>query len=346
MQYAIAPRDHVPGNGERIIERGRVMSGYSEVDIDAGVEFDLIHAGADTAPLNGEHHESEHHIMREEEEAIEPEEDRLRFQVSTTQDEDEIWMTYVRQQLGMLFPDFFSTDPDQLARSAESAGLEGITTQPQDDDEEGEGNRSARSTSRVQEVGNDPFSPSAGDTSFTTATSSTEDSSLSLATPPPTGRPDHGHSLGRMMGGMGGMGVPNVREEISGLKDEIMRLRSVVGGLAEGLRAEVAEVAEVAEMGEDDQDQQNAFIPGPEGGAEDSAGDLVEGNIHVEETKNDQLPKAFLKTASLSISILRLLDSLVHLPEGSAIGRSDEQVFGENNLGGILHYVSELTKTD
>lgn len=93
MQYAIAPRDHVPGNGERIIERGRVMSGYSEVDIDAGVEFDLIHAGADTAPLNGEHHESEHHIMREEEEAIEPEEDRLRFQVSTTQDEDEIWMT-------------------------------------------------------------------------------------------------------------------------------------------------------------------------------------------------------------------------------------------------------------
>lgn len=294
MQYAIAPRDHVPGNEQRIIERGRVMSGYSEVDIDASVEFDLIHAGADTAPLDGEHHESEHHIMREEEEAIEPEENRLRFQVLTTQDEDEIWMAYVRQQLGMLFPDFFSTDPDQLARSAESAGLEGITTQPQDDDEEGEGNTSARSTSRVQQVGNDPFSPSAGDTSFTTATSSTEDSSLSLATPPPTGRPDHGHSLGRMMGGMGGMGVPNVREEISGLRDEIMRLRSVVGGLAEGLRAEVAEVAE---MGEDDQDQQNAFIPGPEGGAEGSAEDLVEENIHVEETKNDQLPKAFLKVS-------------------------------------------------
>ncbi|EAL18809.1 hypothetical protein CNBI0700 [Cryptococcus deneoformans B-3501A] len=262
MQYAIAPPGQVRENGERIIERGRVTSGYSEVGVDTGVEFDLIHAGADTAALNGEHHEGEHQIMRGGEETVEQEEYRLRFQVSTAQDEDEIWMAYVRQQLGVLFPDFFPTDPDQLARSAESAGLEGVSTQPQDDDEEDEGNTSARSSSSVQEAGNDIFSPSAGDTSFTTATSSTEDSSLSLATPPSTSRPGHGHSLGRMMSGMGEIGVPNVREEISGLRDEIMRLRSVVGGLAEGLRGEVAEMTE---MGEDDQDQQDAYIRGPEG---------------------------------------------------------------------------------
>lgn len=312
MQYAIAPPDQVRENGERIIERGRVTSGYSEVGVDTGVEFDLIHAGADTAALNGEHHEGEHQIMRGGEETVEQEEYRLRFQVSTAQDEDEIWMAYVRQQLGVLFPDFFPTDPDQLARSAESAGLEGVSTQPQDDDEEDEGNTSARSSSSVQEAGNDIISPSAGDTSFTTATSSTEDSSLSLATPPSTSRPGHGHSLGRMMGGMGEIGVPNVREEISGLRDEIMRLRSVVGGLAEGLRGEVAEMTE---MEEDDQDQQDAYIRGPEGGTEDSAGNLIEEDIHAEGTRDDRPPRAFLKV-SLSVLIPPLQKIVPQNPRG------------------------------
>ncbi|KJE03732.1 hypothetical protein I311_02496 [Cryptococcus gattii NT-10] len=276
MQYAIVPPvDRVPEDEEKpVMQRWtRVTSGYSEDGIDAGVEFDLIHGGSAAAFLDNEHREGENQIMRageeEGEETVEQEEDRLRFQVSTTQDEDEVWMAYVRQQLGVLFPDFFSTDPGQLARSAESAELE--TIRSQDDHEEGEGNTSVRSTSGVRGVGNDSFSQFPGDTSFTTATSSTEDSSLSLATPPPTGRPLHGHNLGTMMGGIGAMGVPNVTEEISGLREEIMRLRSVVGGLAEELRGEVADATEVKE---DDQDQQDVYTPGTERVTDDSAGEL------------------------------------------------------------------------
>ncbi|KAE8538405.1 hypothetical protein D1P53_004759 [Cryptococcus gattii VGV] len=349
MQYAIVPpvarvRED---EEERVMQRGRrVRSGYSEDGTDAGVEFDLIHAGSAAVLLNNEHHEGENQIMRAEEEeweeTVEEEEDRLRFQVSTTQDEDEVWMSYVRQQLGVLFPDFFSTDPGQLARSAESVELETTSIRSQDDHEEGEGNTSVRSTSDVREVGNASFSHFPGDTSFTTATSSTEDSSPSFATPPPTGRPLHGHNLGTMMGGIGAMGVPNVREEISGLREEIMRLRSVVGGLAEELRGEAADATEVKE---DDQDQQDVYTPGTERVTDDSAGELVDENIQAEGTRDHQLPKVFLKTASISISILQLLDSLVH-PEGSASRRSNERVFGEENLVDILQYVSGLTETD
>nr|KIR85148.1 hypothetical protein I308_04399 [Cryptococcus tetragattii IND107] len=278
MQYAIvSPVDRVrEDEEERVMQRGtRVTSGYSADGIDAGVEFDLIHAGSAAVFLDNEHHQGENQIMRageaEGEETVEEEEDRLRFQVSTTQDEDEVWMAYVRQQLGVLFPDFFSTDPSQLARSAESAKLETTSIRSQDDHEEGEGNMSVRSTSGVREVGNESFSHFPGDTSFTTATSSTEDSSLSLATPPPTGRPLHGHNLGTMMGGIGAMGVPNVREEISGLREEIMRLRGVVRGLAEELRGEVADATEVKE---DDQDQQDVYTSGTERVTDDSAGKL------------------------------------------------------------------------
>lgn len=299
MQYAIVPPvDRVPEDEEKpVMQRWtRVTSGYSEDGIDAGVEFDLIHGGSAAAFLDNEHREGENQIMRageeEGEETVEQEEDRLRFQVSTTQDEDEVWMAYVRQQLGVLFPDFFSTDPGQLARSAESAELE--TIRSQDDHEEGEGNTSVRSTSGVRGVGNDSFSQFPGDTSFTTATSSTEDSSLSLATPPPTGRPLHGHNLGTMMGGIGAMGVPNVTEEISGLREEIMRLRSVVGGLAEELRGEVADATEVKE---DDQDQQDVYTPGTERVTDDSAGELVDENIQAEGTRDHQLPKVFLKVS-------------------------------------------------
>lgn len=301
MQYAIvSPVDRVrEDEEERVMQRGtRVTSGYSADGIDAGVEFDLIHAGSAAVFLDNEHHQGENQIMRageaEGEETVEEEEGRLRFQVSTTQDEDEVWMAYVRQQLGVLFPDFFSTDPSQLARSAESAKLETTSIRSQDDHEEGEGNMSVRSTSGVREVGNESFSHFPGDTSFTTATSSTEDSSLSLATPPPTGRPLHGHNLGTMMGGIGAMGVPNVREEISGLREEIMRLRGVVRGLAEELRGEVADATEVKE---DDQDQQDVYTSGTERVTDDSAGKLVDENIQAEGMRDHQLPKVFLKVS-------------------------------------------------
>ncbi|WVO19482.1 uncharacterized protein IAS62_000768 [Cryptococcus decagattii] len=76
-----------------------------------------------------------------------------------------------------------------------------------------------------------------------------------------------------------------------------------------------------------------------------SAGELFDENIQAEGTRDHQLPKVFLKTASISISVLQLLDSLAH-PEGSASRRSNEQDFGEENLVDILQYVSGLTETD
>lgn len=93
----------------------------------------------------------------------------------TDQDQDEVWMQYVRNQLGTLFPDFFhestTTDTVEQANSVIQSGSHG--------------------------------------------------------------RPDvSGWTQG---GQIDGGGVPNVREEIHGLKDEIERLRGVVGGLAEGL---------------------------------------------------------------------------------------------------------------
>lgn len=71
MQYAIVPLiDRVwEGEEEQVMQRRRrVTSGYSEDGIDAGVEFDLIHAGSAAAFLDNEHHEGEIQIMRAGEE--------------------------------------------------------------------------------------------------------------------------------------------------------------------------------------------------------------------------------------------------------------------------------------
>lgn len=62
-----------------------------------------------------------------------------------------------------------------------------------------------------------------GDISISTIASS------DLATPPIGTRLGAGLGVGR--------GVPNIRDEIGGLTEEIERLRGVVSGLAEGMRA-------------------------------------------------------------------------------------------------------------
>lgn len=64
-----------------------------------------------------------------------------------------------------------------------------------------------------------------GDVSISTIASS------DLATPP------IGTRLGPGLGMGMGRGVPNIRSEIGGLTEEIERLRGVVSGLAEGMRA-------------------------------------------------------------------------------------------------------------
>nr|ODN86778.1 hypothetical protein L203_04028 [Cryptococcus depauperatus CBS 7841] len=231
--------------------------------------------------------------QREEdgEEGVEEEEERIRFQVATQQEQDEVWMAYVRQQLGALFPDFFHADPSSLTGGAFV----------EDDDGEDE-----------KVVEREPFSPSLGDTSFT-ETSTTESSAL--ATPPPTGRP----SLGALE--RAGLSVPNVREEITGLRDEIMRLRSVVGGLAEGLR--------------------NDAVAYDEEKAEDEAVDEhtpTEGDDTVE---IKDIPDSFMETAPTSVSIIRLLDQLVcPLPHKE---KDDRDIFEPTNLEHILEYVRELS---
>ena len=112
------------------------------------------------------------------------------------QDMDEVWMSHIRHQLGTLFPDFFNEE----------------THQPPSQD--GCFHESDENPGKNEDGG---------------------DEGTWVA---------HQQGLARFarggLGGMGGLGggiggVPNVRSEISGLRDEIERLRGVVGGLAEGL---------------------------------------------------------------------------------------------------------------
>lgn len=184
-----------------------------------------------------------------------------------TEVEEEAWMGYVRQQLNTLFPDFFRPDPlHPLDHDVPASG-----------GWEGEG----MSVSTMNEATNGlPTPPFSG----------------SLSRFPPGAE----HGLQSNHGGEGGIrgmgsvgGVPNVRAELGGLKEEIERLRSVVSGLAEGMRSTQGECGSV-------------FAPG---GVEDSrAGD--DGDASVEnrrrgengEEGGDQAEKAFEKVSQMNDS--------------------------------------------
>lgn len=112
----------------------------------------------------------------------------------TDQANDEVWMSFVRQQLGTLFPDFFQ--------------------------------------------------PDAGDSDIHAPNPTVGFGSLDGRIPGSSGQGSDGwemvqdgaHHRPMTMVRQGEYGsVPNVREEISGLREEIERLRGVVGGLASGL---------------------------------------------------------------------------------------------------------------
>ena len=149
-----------------------------------------------------------------------------------------------------------------------------------------------------------------GDVSISTIASS------DLTTPP------IGTRLGPGLGLGAGRGVPNIRSEIGGLTEEIERLRGVVSGLAEGMRA-----AQLA--------------PDVGGGVEVPLND----GGHTEA----EVPEAFLEvcipessaanhqTAHLSVDIIRLIHSSL-----GGITCSDFELFSEANLLMIKHHFQVL----
>lgn len=179
----------------------------------------------------------------------------------TDQANDEVWMSFVRQQLGTLFPDFFQPDADDT--SALDVPNESV----------GFGSLDARV----------PGSSGQGSDGWEMVQ-------------------DGAHHRPMTMMRQGEYGsVPNVREEISGLREEIERLRGVVGGLASGLfdsgiirggeadqpdssdRADQAINADQEERGEADHEPRGAVARAGEVVGEGSPA-LKEAPKHAEET--------------------------------------------------------------
>ncbi|WWD04481.1 hypothetical protein V865_002551 [Kwoniella europaea PYCC6329] len=200
---------------------------------------------------------------------------RIRYEVGLSQDQDEIWMEYVRNQLSSLFPDFFGADPGQLqAQIGEATYLRrehqqeaeyGVYQESQRKREmEGEGGEQMGMEDGVERIGS-PLFPREETTSQPDGQirsppgamidSPTVGRSVSLrnghdvfSTPATNDRSFVSASSSTDFSSLptpplrsnaemlrGNVVIPNVRDEIGGLRDEIERLRSVVGGLAQEL---------------------------------------------------------------------------------------------------------------
>ncbi|WVQ66162.1 uncharacterized protein L199_004340 [Kwoniella botswanensis] len=202
---------------------------------------------------------------------------RIRYEVGLSQDQDEIWMEYVRNQLSSLFPDFFGANPGQLqSQIGEATYLRheyqqeaesGSFQESQGEGEvEGEGGEQMAMEDVVERIGS-PLFPredtiSQPDGQIRSPPRAMIDSptvgrSVSLrnghdvfSTPATNDRSFVSASSSTDFSSLptpplrsnaellrGNVVIPNVRDEISGLRDEIERLRSVVGGLAQELGA-------------------------------------------------------------------------------------------------------------
>ncbi|ORY34608.1 hypothetical protein BCR39DRAFT_513585 [Naematelia encephala] len=188
-------------------------------------------------------------------------------------------MSYVRTQLGSLFPDYFDSPPPP------SSGL----SQGSDHQEEGP---------YVSEVGGRPQIP-------------------------------------REVGGVGQQW--SVREEIGGLREEIERLRGVVGGLVEGLNSgsghSVEDQDEVSGERQDEVRVEGHDEIRVEGHDEVRAEGQEEFRASVSEIGQDERlsdTEAFFATADKSAELIRLLDKFVHPWTNQ---RSDTEIFHDNNLG-------------
>jgi hypothetical protein len=151
-----------------------------------------------------------------------------------------------------------------------------------------------------------------GDVSISTIASS------DLTTPPIGTRLGPGLGVGR--------GVPNIRSEIGGLTEEIERLRGVVSGLADGMRA--AQLAPEVEGG----------VGVPLNDGKDIEAEVPEAFLKV---CSSELLFADPQTAHLSIDIVRL----IHISLGG-IAVSDTELFSESNLLMIKHHFQVLQGED
>ncbi|WVQ77537.1 hypothetical protein IAR50_007223 [Cryptococcus sp. DSM 104548] len=340
MKYTL--RGSAGSSGEPRVGGGRIVSTTSAQEFDLSQQqFDLAAASADSPVLEG----------REDEDVEsmglgmgEKEEENMRYEVFTAQEQDELWMAHVREQLNTLFPDFFAAEPGGLG---DLAGLADDMAGRFKEDDDDRGDKSVGSV-RVRDVEHE--GDQAEERSFTTSASATTSSSLNPQTPPPTGLPRSISSSlpGRQVSrGRGSFGVPNVREEITDLREEIMRLRSVVGGLAEGLRAEyAAEVVAIEREGKEAEPEPKQQGQG-------------QGQGQGQE-RMMQVPESYVRTANKSIEILIHLDTLVRdpvpaittnsktscAPETAATRtlemRDINAVFEEQNLARILEFVKGL----
>ena len=135
-------------------------------------------------------------------------------EVSTVQQDEEIWMSYVRQQLAPLFPDFF--DPNKHSQPINSPQSEiMVRAREQETTEMDHGNEqdvAEQSDAGPEAIGWDVIQ-------------------------------DRGHRRPWTFNPRV-PSVANVKDEIGGMRDEIERLREVVSGLANGMRGQDLEAEE------------------------------------------------------------------------------------------------------
>ena len=138
------------------------------------------------------------------------------YTVASAQDDEEIWMSYVREQLNTLFPDFFDTpdmSPPSLSYSPDSSADVSIDSVPGStgQDRDVESDNPLDSENRGWEV---------------------------------IQRGGHRRAWDETR-------LPNVKREIGGMREEIERLRGLVSGLASQMdTSEETEAAESVWTGE------------------------------------------------------------------------------------------------
>jgi len=248
----------------------------------------------------------------EEEEADDTDHDAAHFRSSITalpaRDSDEQWMSYVRQQLGTLFPDFI----DGQAGDSQHTDI-GIS--PSGDLHNGD-------DSNQHEPG---FASDQG-----------EDGAIDGA----------GEVIRSSKDGESGE-YPNIHVEIGGLREEIERLRGVVGDLTIGLQNPTRPCQREPRKWttEKGREERNHNVVVAEAADEDEAAVEAELGDELESV----IPDAFMKvssarweygrsyqTAHISIGIVRMIAAAMAESEQSdkegSVAMTDTEVFSSNNL--------------
>lgn len=137
-----------------------------------------------------------------------------------------------------------------------------------------------------------------------------------LPTPPLNG------SVMRYGLGGNGVGVPNVRAEITGLSEEIARLRSVVSGLTEDIRRPTTGPPDVGAQDRETSSEEKVAV-----GEDDVSEAFQKVSLLVSNVIDHQLMN---QTATLCEEIIRILDAKIIGPR--PVDHSDNDIFSEENL--------------